>query len=82
MNKIVLAESGWKVDAHNPISSASGLVQFLDSTFKSQCIDKYGITDTLDNKDDPYIQIECMVKIIENGGINHWVASKNSWGKD
>ena len=78
-NKIIIAESGWRVDADNPFSSASGLAQFLDSTFSTYCVDKYKLTTSLESKNNPYIQLNCMVKMINDGGIGHWNASKHLW---
>jgi hypothetical protein len=80
-NKIVIAESNWHPTAHNKTTSASGLFQFLDSTFQHYCIDKYHFTDTMADKDDPYIQIKCAVEMIkyEPNGLNHWLASADYW---
>jgi len=35
LDRLVFAESGWKPDAQNPTSSAYGLFQFLDSTWRA-----------------------------------------------
>ncbi len=79
MDRIVVAESGWKPDIKNKVSTASGLFQFLDGTFKSYCIEKYGLAESMDQKNDPYIQIDCAVRMIRAGGVGHWDASKHSW---
>jgi len=81
LNRIVIAESGWRVDAKNKRSTASGLFQFLDSTFASFCIKKYAMAESLDQKNDPYIQMDCAVKMIQDGGLSHWNASKQNWSK-
>lgn len=80
-NRIVIAESGWKPDIKNKKSSASGLFQFIDGTFKSQCIEKYKFTNSMSQKNDPYVQIDCAVQMIRDGGLSHWNASKHIWSK-
>lgn len=88
MNRIVIAESGWQPEIKNASSSASGLFQFLDSTFKRYCIggtdDKgqdygYHLTDSMANKNNPYIQTDCAVLMIRDGGLSHWDASRHLW---
>lgn len=74
--KVVECESGFKPNAQNAYSTASGLFQFLDSTWKSQST-KYGVTT---QKNDPYGQIEVATHMIADGGITHWNASKSCWG--
>jgi soluble lytic murein transglycosylase-like protein len=72
---IARCESGFHPSVHNATSTASGLYQFLDSTWASQSA-KYGITT---QKDDPYGQIELAVKMIRDGGLSHWKASQSCW---
>ena len=80
---IVRAESGFNPEAHNASSSASGLAQYVDGTAQYYCIDKYKLATSLTFKNDPYLQIECMVRMLsEDGGIRHWDASKSIWSKD
>lgn len=79
MNRIVIAESGWKPDIKNKKSSASGLFQFIDGTFRSQCIEKYEFAESMADKNDPYIQIDCALAMIKDGGLSHWNASKALW---
>lgn len=89
-NRIVIAESGWQIDIKNASSSASGLFQFLDGTFKTYCIggtdakgNSYGyfLTDTMKDKNNPYIQIDCAVAMIYDGGLSHWNESKYLWDR-
>lgn len=82
LNRIVIAESNWHPEVHNKTSTASGLFQFLDSTFQHYCVDKYNFG-TMADKDDPYIQIKCAVEMIkyEPNGLNHWLASRDNWLK-
>lgn len=79
---IVKAESGFDPEAHNASSSASGLGQFIDGTFKALCIDRYGLTGSMDDKDNAYVQVECLARrLSEPGGIKEWDASRGTWGK-
>lgn len=84
---IACAESGlgcWSSDEKaivikNPVGTASGILQFLDSTFLAQCRDKYKIAESLEQKNDPKIQAECAVRMIADGGESHWSASRHNW---
>lgn len=79
--KIAKAESNLNPNAKNSKSSASGIYQFLDGTFVSYCIRDFQFTHSLDNKLNPDIQIECAVRMLSEGGIHHWDASRFIWGK-
>lgn len=79
---IVKAESNFNIDARNSNSSASGLAQFIDGTFRGFCIDKYKLANSVEYKNNPYVQVECMVRMISEGGINHWNASRSIWQKE
>lgn len=76
---IAKAESGFVINARNFSSTASGLYQYLDGTFLNYCIKIYGLTDTMKQKNNPKIQIECAVKMIRDGGKSHWSESMRSW---
>lgn len=69
---IMSRESGGWNDAKNPMSTASGLFQYLDSTFENECVRKYGIATTSLQKDDPMVQIDCTIELLKNGGLGHW----------
>ena len=75
------AESDFNPNAKNTGSTASGTYQFINGTFKAFCIDKYKLTDTMDDKNDPHIQIECAMKMFSEGLDFHWDASRHIWGK-
>ena len=79
--EIAKAESELDPDAKNASSTASGLFQFINGTFKGFCLEGYKLTDTMEDKNNPYIQIECAVRMLSEGGESHWVASKHVWGK-
>ena len=74
--RIATCESGLKEDVKNPASSASGIFQFLTSTFLNYA-QAYGLP--TDNKNDPEIQAELAALMISDGGISHWNASKSCW---
>lgn len=76
------AESEFRPDAKNPYSSASGIYQFIDGTFRDYCINKYRLTDSMDYKNNPDIQIECAMRMLKAGEDFHWNASKHEWGKN
>ncbi len=77
---IAKAESNLLPDARNNKSTASGLYQFINSTFEDYCIDKYTLATSSDMKNDPDIQIECAMKMLSEGGENHWDESRHVWG--
>lgn len=60
---VITCESGWNSNAKNPDSTASGIAQYLDSTFKLYCKGE---------KDNPYNQLECMAQMVSKGMITHW----------
>lgn len=76
---IANAESGLNPNAKNASSTASGLYQFINSTFLRYCIQRYNFTDSLDDKNDPDIQIKCAITLLSEGGENHWNASRKYW---
>lgn len=76
MARIVNCESGFKPNVKNTQSTASGIMQFLDGTYASYT-KKYGITAP---KSDPVAQVELAVRMIADGGLSHWNASKSCWG--
>lgn len=80
LEAIVKAESGFNKDAKNPVGSASGLLQFLDSTFRNYCINKYRMTDTMEDKNHPFIQTNCAIEMLkEPEGYKHWWPSSYAW---
>ncbi len=78
---IIEAESNFNIDAKNKGSTASGLAQYLNGTFKAFCIDKYSLTTDMANKNNPYVQIECLTLMLADGGEHHWDASRSIWKK-
>lgn len=77
MLRVAICESGLKPEAKNTASTASGLFQFLDSTFGSQAA-IHGITG---EKNDPMVQADLAARMIALGGITHWNASRACWAR-
>lgn len=76
---IAWAESRFKENASNTGSTASGVWQFLDGTFRDYCIKKYQLTDTMTDKNDVKIQTECALRMLVAGGEGHWSPSRPHW---
>lgn len=58
-------ESGFDKLAKNPNSSAKGVFQFIDGTWKALC--KGNVFNTYDN-------VKCAMELIGKGGLSHWTA--------
>lgn len=78
---VARAESNLEPEAKNPESSASGIYQFLDGTFRRYCVEEYKLTEGLSEKNKSEIQTECAVRMMAEGGISHWNESKHIWMK-
>jgi hypothetical protein len=76
---IAKAESNLMPNAKNSKSSASGLYQFINSTFLHYCVDEYKLATSSDLKNDPDIQIECAVRMLSEGKESHWNESRHVW---
>lgn len=78
---IAKAESNFQPNAKNPVGTASGVYQFLDSTFRNYCINKFKMTDTMEDKNHAAIQVNCAIEMLrEKNGWKHWYASFGGWG--
>ena len=75
--RIAKCESNLNPQAKNKISTASGIFQFLNSTFIKQA-EAYGIE--WSDKNDPEVQAELAANMIADGGLFHWNASRSCWG--
>ncbi len=71
---IIDHESGWSHTAQNPHSSAYGLAQFINATWGLVGCKK---------TDDPYVQVDCMIKYVDYMYDNPKAAQafwkKNKW---
>lgn len=79
--EIARAESGFQANAKNPKSSASGIFQYIDSTAKKYCVEKFGFMASLEEKNDPVKQTKCAVKMLSDGEEEHWEESRFLWGR-
>jgi hypothetical protein len=68
--KVLECESSLNTTARNPKSTASGVAQFLDSTWNKYC---------KGDKDNPYDQIHCFVIAWAEGYERWWNESKPCW---
>jgi len=69
---VAKAESNYHPLAKSKTSTASGVFQFIRSTWKENCVGE--VFNAEDN-------IRCGVRMISEGGIKHWNASKSVWSK-
>ena len=66
---IAEAESKFNPLARNPASSASGIFQFIKSTWKTECEG-----DVFDYRDNT----RCAMRLLStDNGLNHWLADRN-----
>lgn len=70
---IAKCESGWNPDAKNPISSASGIFQFIDSTAQSTYKEMYGEDLDMSKKNDYHLQKDMAIYLARTSGLHHWV---------
>lgn len=70
--EIASAESSFNPLAKNKHSTASGVFQFIKSTWAHYCEGDVFDADA---------NIHCAVRMISEGGIRHWDASKHIWGQ-
>lgn len=78
---IAEAESDLNINAKNASSTASGLFQFINGTFRYYCIEKFEFAKDMSQKNDPFIQTECAVRMLSEGGESHWKESEHVWGQ-
>lgn len=74
--RIIACESGNNPLAKNHLSSASGLGQFLTSTWKNYSIKHWGEVRDVFNAED---NRELVNWVVENYGTNDWIPSKFCW---
>ena len=70
-NCLIINESNWNPKAQNPISTAGGLFQFIDSTWLST-IKRMNKDWSLDDKYDAYKNIEAGLWLLSKDGYKHW----------
>ena len=67
---IIDAESGWNARARSVSSSAKGLLQFLDGSWKYLKCEG--------DVFNPAHSIECAARTIANGGLSHWLVAPDT----
>jgi hypothetical protein len=79
LSDLVQRESGWNPNAQNPHSTANGLGQFLDSTWKSTGYQK---------SSDPTIQLKALFRYVQQRygsptkALQFWLSRKPINGRD
>lgn len=75
--RIARAESNFNQYSKNGSSTAKGIYQFIDGTWRAYCLKDGNVYNFVDN-------INCFYKVLEKDGLqrglNHWNASRNKWG--
>ncbi len=79
-NKIATCESGYNPIAKNPYSTASGIFQFLDGTWKRYGEELWSDDYYTKNKLNENDSIELGWYVFTKYGTNDWLASKSCWG--
>lgn len=80
LDRIIACESGFQPAIKNPASSASGLAQFLDSTWRTTRRRMGKPDDDLVLKHDPYEHLDTFVWLFRADGTVHWLESARCWG--
>ena len=74
--RIARAESGLNQYAKNPSSTAKGIYQFIDGTWRAYCLKDGNVYNFVDN-------INCFYKVLAKDGfpkgLSHWNASRSIW---
>lgn len=72
--RIARCESNFNQYAKNPNSTAKGIFQFIDGTWRANCLKDGNVYNFVDN-------INCAIKVYQKQGSTPWNASKNCWNK-
>jgi hypothetical protein len=72
--RIAKCESSFEQYAKNPNSTAKGIYQFIDSTWRANCLKDGNVYDFVNN-------IDCFWKIYKVQGDNPWLSSVKCWNK-
>ncbi len=73
MREIVRCESGFNPWARNPASTATGLAQFLDTTWATTRYARYSRTSAKWNS-------LALAQLLRQDGPRHWYSSRPCWG--
>ena len=76
--RIARSESNFNQYAKNKTSTAKGIYQFIDGTWRAYCLKDGNVYDYEDN-------IRCFYKVLKTDGVvkglKHWNASRDKWSK-
>lgn len=75
---IIACESGFNTYAKNPNSTASGLAEFINSTWVTER-KRMGRDPSLDLKSNWIENIETAYYTVKHDGIGHWSSSRPCW---
>jgi len=78
LNKIIFCESRWDEKAQNPISSACGLGQIIDRTWKNE-MRILGLSENSDCLDGE-INLKATKSLFAREGVEPWRGSELCWG--
>jgi hypothetical protein len=78
LDDIIQCESGWQPTAKNRNSTATGLCQFIRSTWVSTSV-RMGIDTDFSLAVDPYENIDRCAWLFSQDGYVHWVESAKCW---
>ena len=76
---IAYCESRFDPKAKNPSSTASGLAQFIKSTWRETMLRMDYPTSS--NVFDPELHTEAFIWLLKEDGTSHWSSSKSCWSK-
>lgn len=82
LHAIVRCESGYRSDAKNPNSTATGYGQWLESSWMGY-VNKRGLDWTVDDRLDGEKNLDMTAYVISIGGLRNWTADPRSvdcWG--
>jgi hypothetical protein len=79
LETLIRCESGWQTEIKNKNSSATGLGQFINSTW-IWTRTEMGRDPNLELRKDPYEMIDTLIYLWDNGnGWRHWEESHHCW---
>ena len=74
--RVANCESGYNQFSKNKSSTASGVFQYIASTWRNTAAGKLGVSPF-----DADANVHMAIKSIASGGIGNWAASKSCWNK-
>ncbi len=78
LDRIIQCESGYQAEIKNKNSSATGLAQFISSTWISSRRGM-GLSEDLELRKNPYESIDTMLWLYKQAGTQPWSESRSCW---